>query len=132
MLAVIAYCQRDLPLARDLLAWITELDPALNHDLLLVAARGIAPEDRIADVSAFRVTTSIHQVTPEERPWPRAANAMFRTACEWIKTHHHQPWLWLEPDMVPMCSGWLDKLLAEYVRCGKPFMGAIYDHPFRH
>lgn len=35
-----------------------------------------------------------------------------------------EPWLWLEPDAIPLCPGWLDKIEAEYKEAKRPFMGA--------
>lgn len=33
-----------------------------------------------------------------------------------------QPFLWLEPDSIPLAPGWAQKLTDEYVEAGKPFM----------
>ena len=34
-----------------------------------------------------------------------------------------RPWLYLEPECVPLCREWIDKLEREYVRGGRPTMG---------
>jgi len=35
------------------------------------------------------------------------------------------PWLWLEPDAIPLKADWLDQLAREYQHRGKPFLGPI-------
>jgi hypothetical protein len=38
-----------------------------------------------------------------------------------------QPFLFMEPDAVPLCEGWIDAIEAEYRACGSPFMGDLVD-----
>jgi hypothetical protein len=65
--------------------------------------------------------------------WPQGPNASFLMACKLVET----PFLWLEPDCVPMRPGWLDELADEYYSQKKPFMGTIVKsddprHPDKH
>ena len=63
---------------------------------------------------------------PTETGWPKGPNALFLKAAEaarMIGSH----WLFLEPDAVPLCPGWLDKIEAEYWLNNRPYMGAIVD-----
>jgi hypothetical protein len=58
---------------------------------------------------------------------------MFRVAMEGLqKKGNTKPVYWIEMDVVPLVPGWLDTLEAEYQKCGKAFMGTVYDKPFRH
>lgn len=50
-------------------------------------------------------------------------NAMWTQTAREMCRLQKGPWLWLEPDAVPLRSDWLEALDAEYRRCGKPFMG---------
>lgn len=138
MLIVLAYCHSDLIQARQLLGWIKELDPHItNHDLLLIASSRISQADidetHNLGKSVFRNVTSIKQKVPDERPWPRASNAMFRLANDWLKqSGRSTPWLWLEADCAPMSSGWLDRLEHDYKLQAKPVYGTNYDQPRPH
>jgi hypothetical protein len=38
-----------------------------------------------------------------------------------------QPFLFMEPDAIPLCEGWIDQIEAEYRACGSPFMGDFVD-----
>lgn len=52
-------------------------------------------------------------------------NAMWTQTAREMCRLQKGPWLWLEPDAVPLRSDWLEALDAEYRRCGKPFMGGM-------
>lgn len=124
--------------ARQLLGWIKELDHSIpNHDLLLIASSRISQADidetHNLGQSVFRNVTSIKQKIPDERPWPRASNAMFRLANDWLKqSGRSTPWLWVEPDCSPISSGWLDRLEHDYKLQAKPIYGTIYEQPRPH
>lgn len=82
---------------------------------------------------SFAAINAIKQHDAHEEPWPQNANAMFRTAHTYLYSLPVlQHFLWLECDMIPTKTGWADMLESEYRRCGKPFMGAYYVHPFAH
>lgn len=55
--------------------------------------------------------------------WPAGPNALFFTTAQQLEGN---PFLWLEPDAVPMSPGWLDAIEAEYQSAGKPFLGHVY------
>jgi hypothetical protein len=38
-----------------------------------------------------------------------------------------QPFLFMEPDAVPLCEEWIDQIEEEYRNCGRPFMGDFVD-----
>lgn len=52
-----------------------------------------------------------------------AANAMWTQAAREMTRLQAGPWLWLEPDAVPLTRNWLSALSEEYRRGGRPFMG---------
>ena len=58
-----------------------------------------------------------------DAPWPVGPNLMFRWASERMLT----PFLWLEPDCVPMEAGWFHQIERDYKACGKPIMADFYD-----
>lgn len=66
-----------------------------------------------------------------ERPeigYGAGANALFKSALETVERMlPGHPMLFCEADTVPMRAGWVDSIEAEYIACGKPFMGAFQD-----
>lgn len=55
--------------------------------------------------------------------WPEGANYMFRTIASTLAYTNHKYFMWMEPDAIPLKSGWLDEIEAEYLAGKKPFMG---------
>lgn len=137
MLVCLAYHPGDMAQAKNLLLWCGELDHIVPHHELLLVAASTVPQSDINSMHSvgrqvFPNTISIRQNVREEGKWPRASNAMFKTAVEWVRQKGNGPFLWLEPDAAPLVSGWLDKLQADYIAKGRPFYGTEYDKPFRH
>lgn len=60
--------------------------------------------------------------------WPLGPNLVFQQVL-WL--YHHKrmegPFLWCEPDCIPVRPNWLDDLWEEYNNCGKSFMGGLVD-----
>lgn len=62
------------------------------------------------------------------RDWPLGPNLVFQQVL-WLYVHKklEGPFLWCEPDCIPVKPDWLDRLFDEYERSGKLFMGAFVD-----
>lgn len=128
-LVILPFHSGDFQLGLDLLGWIGELGGAKEYPLLLLASK------RALNIETGRMAQAASNVFGEvflerapgldDEKWPRGANVMFRRACELVHTRFKLPFLWLEPDCVPMKSGWLNAICAEYMTCGKPFMGNV-------
>lgn len=58
--------------------------------------------------------------------WPLGPNLVFQQVL-WF--YHHKkmegPFLWCEPDCIPVRPTWLDDLWGEYNSVGRPFMGGL-------
>jgi hypothetical protein len=59
--------------------------------------------------------------------WPLMANFCFYSLCYYVAMAEKRPFLFLEPDAVPLCEGWLQKIEAEYEQSGKKFMGSVLE-----
>ena len=130
LLIVIPFCARDLNLARNLLAWVDELGKLPENDCLLVEdAKLTAEQSKPIEQTASSIFKSVSIVrTPFSLPdekWPIGANWMWEIAAKWIEAQNPSPWLWLEPDAVPMREGWLKELEVAVAASGKPFLGQI-------
>lgn len=135
MLVAFPFHSGDIAAATDLLVWLGQVSggrewrnrPKLyaQHSILLIADAGVQwlAASKLLDLASqlfgsARIVTSAAPV----QGWPQGANALFAVACD----ECHEPWLWLEPDAIPLHRDWLDLLHAEYVRIGKRFMGCVY------
>lgn len=120
----------DAHLAKALLSWVKQLDGNLSHGALLVADSGtdwgIASE-------CLQIASSVFQrveiATTEEswQSWPAGPNALFKCAAQFFQLRKIGPWLWLEPDAIPLRKGWLDQIQTAYFAAGKPFFGAVME-----
>lgn len=134
VLLLSAFCHREIQQELNLLRWIKELDDYLpQHQCTLVASSQVTNEDAIQIENAardvFDNVALVRQTTVDERGWPQSCNALFKFAASKVKG---RSFLWIEPDLVPLKSGWLDEIEAEYRDCGKPFMGYTPTRPFLH
>lgn len=126
MIVALATHSGDLEQAAHLLEWVGNLGGCPRHDILLVldAAVDWADAVDILDTAnrVFRNATIVH-TDQSVTGWPAGANALWKQAAGVCKVYNQQ-WLWLEPDCVPLCPNWIDKIQAEH-RGG--FTGHIYD-----
>lgn len=118
MLVALAYHSGDRLNTERLRDWMVDLGGCEGHSLLLVEDMTVAPVKGWPFGQVHREVTN-----PIRQEWPYGPNVAFQTAARWIAHKMPQPWLWIEPDAVPMVPGWLDKLWAEYIANRKLFMG---------
>jgi len=74
----------------------------------------------------------IKQLHDSGRGWPYEPNQMFKLAAQWVAKNQAGPFFWCEADCIPVKSGWLSTLEAEYKAKRVSFMGTIYPHPIKH
>lgn len=55
----------------------------------------------------------------ETNEYPARNNYAFHQAAQMMKG---EPFFWLEPDSIPLCAGWLNKIESVYQDCHKQFM----------
>lgn len=122
MLVAFPTFQGDVHLLEKLLLWIEKLDPNLPlHDCLLVFDRD-TPFDFATrcHTIASRVFREVRTTATRQsvKGWPAGPNTLFFHAAKTIYEDWPQPWLLIEPDSIPLRSGWLDVLEGEYVTIG--------------
>lgn len=131
LLVCLPYNTKDIELTRKLLAWIGRISPKLAPHACLLAADSAVPHEIKVEFNTIAkgifdfAETAIVAVPADESGWPKAPNAMFRIAATHIESCFQLPWLWMEPDCVPMRASWLDEIALGYSRCPKKFMGAL-------
>jgi len=126
---VLPYCEKDVDLAEKLLTWIAELGENKQFSMLLAADSKI-PKERRAAVKTLALSSFGHVESlacPVAVEYPAAANAMMGQASNYVQLNYKTPFLWMEPDCVPLRTGWLHELAQAYYWSPKPFFG-----PFMH
>ena len=130
---VLPFTAADHQLALNLLDWIAQLDSKLPNSCILLPdcklskAQVKQVELKAAGVFAKVDIVPTAQALKDER-WPIGPNWMFETALlHWKTAGRKSPFLWLEPDCVPMKAGWLKMLGDTYASVckRKPFVGQV-------
>lgn len=122
MILCLAFCSKDEGTAIRLARWIAELGETSRHDLFLGYSSDITP-DAVADILRphFRNIGGI-RIDEQGFSYPASANWMWTTCARTIGTTLNEPWLWMEPDAVPMVPEWMDRIEDEYKASGKAFL----------
>lgn len=104
--------------------WVNDLCTGIDAPLLLVHDANVPPE-LVAQIKAvaikqFRAVDTL-RVTAVSR-WPDGPNAMFKATAAALS----EPFLWMEPDAIPLKPEWHSEITAAYAKCGKKFMSGWY------
>lgn len=135
MAIVLPFIEREREQVLRLLAFIRKLSGApLKRTLYLAPFKALPFDDML---SAARTAFADVQVIADNEgaasDWKKddkvrdaaGPNSLFRQAAWFFHLRPTAgPWLWLEPDCVPLVPGWDDTLEAAYRTAGKPFFGA--------
>lgn len=105
----------DVPMAVRLLKFIAEINSTGvdTTPLYLCLPPSVDPKPLI-EASPFTTTEVIKVTAIDERGWPIAPNAMFRSVCRHMFNLEKGHYLWLEPDCVPLASDWITSIAAEH------------------
>lgn len=125
---VLPFHQKDAGATGDLLEWIGRLGGARNNPVLLVADAATQWTDCKRVLELARTIFKDATLTVTAKPvvgWPAGSNALFRHAAMEMDAMD-SPWLWLEPDTIPLKTGWLDAIQSAYDKANRKFMGRIY------
>lgn len=119
MLVVLPVGPQDRAQAIRWVDWVEELGGIGSHRLMVACARRVPNPTEISRHYELYVPHD-----EDERGWPMSPNHLFRRVIQHITwTKNAEPFLWCEPDCIPLVRGWLDILEIEYQAGGKPFMG---------
>lgn len=137
MLITIPFCERDLKQAEFMVGWMDDLGGCRKHNCLLVADSRIPDEDTsrlrrvcklpFKTVTLIKTPYAIKLSKTGDSPWPVGPNWAFYSTAMYVAMTSKEPWLWLEPDCVPLCESWVDKIEAEYQTGQKPFLGPVIE-----
>jgi hypothetical protein len=108
------------------LDWVAEYSPDTirKYELILL----VRPQLRLPEsVNAWGKLTRFSENSFIAQ-YPVGPNVVFKQVL-WLQ-HHNKiqgPFLWCEPDCVPVKKDWLDLIAAAYMSGGKPFMGNVVE-----
>lgn len=130
MILVIPFCIKDCKAALANVEWARELDGKQPFRVMLAYDSDVPQNyvDRIAEASEAAFSSVIHLRYSEwmgNPCWPNPQNYAFQTVAWQIINHTKEPFLFWEPDAIPIRKRWAKDLWDDYQRCGKPFMGHI-------
>lgn len=127
LLVVLPVHEGDIDLALKLADWMSGLGPYPDHACLIVRDATVPQEKSNALKSALARVFGFcyRQEMKTSKAYPGAATQMFKAAAERIEDSYRLPFLWLEPDAVPLMSGWLDRIAEAYYGCPRRYMGPL-------
>lgn len=135
---VLPFTARDLISAKQWLEWVRELGGIPGCTLHLLAPKALLTADMIRLATFDSPPVIIVDYEEQASNWSdtdktgrtaEGPNSMFRQAAQHFEYGHLGPWLWCEPDCIPVSVGWASRLWREYAECGKPFMGGRVEVP---
>lgn len=134
LLVTIPFCVKDADLTLKLLRhiqWLIGKTGNRKLPALLLAADANVDKDKVrlmADVGreCFQfVSSMLVRVPVTNQGWPMGANYMFMEVSKQVSECYKWPWLWLEPDAVPLKESWYNQLEHGYFESPRPFMGHV-------
>ena len=130
MVIVIPFCIKDCKSALKNIQWARELEGSYPFRVLLSYDSDV-PQSQVDSITkeAERTFADVVHLRYQEwmgNPrWPNPQNYAFQTVAWQIIDHIKEPFLFWEPDAIPIRKNWANDLWRDYKGCGKPFMGHI-------
>jgi hypothetical protein len=142
MLILLPFHKGDAAQAAKTLNLCARLEYVEKHQIVLMYPHDTPPSlvDPVKAAARLAFQTVEAYSIPHDIPntWPHGPNKMFATGTDLVcrkrpfedkytGDYHDQngAFLWMEPDMVPLHKGWLDRLQQQYTLGGKPMLGAV-------
>lgn len=127
---VIPFHSGDLKLAQELISWIVEIGLYKSHSLLIAFDSAVAPQAAIEMAKQakprFNTVWAVPiNVPPQRQGWIAGSDYMFLQIAKYIQQHTKFPFLWLEPDCIPLRQSWLADLSESYAMTPMRYMGTI-------
>lgn len=128
LLVVIATHNGDFNLTEKLVEWIGELDGLMPFPVLFWVDREV-DMNRVVPLfeKAKTIFSHARAVTAAIPATGHKPNSMFLQAAKYVKENYGCPFLWLEPDCVPMKPNWLADISEAYQESPLRYMGAVIE-----
>lgn len=131
----LAFHAGDLDQAQRWIKWVAELGSPRKHAFYLMPSKGMKLGGEASGIldPLFKSVAILHDYEGISSDWS-AGNAPVRDASgpnsmlRQFAWHFHLnklgPWLFIEPDAIPLSPDWADRIEVEYRASGKLYMGA--------
>lgn len=129
ILVTIPYCVKDVVAAKRLLLWMEELHGKYSRNAILLVADNDVPLpakkelNEIAKNLFGQAETMLVDVPQGQQGRIHGGNQLFYQASRQVQECYRLPFLWLEPDAVPLKRMWLEEITKEYNASPKKFLG---------
>ena len=130
MLIIIPVSVTDEKLINDFSACLKHFGPYSQHELLVVSR----PSDTSYAITLLNKIKKLFKAvdiyafsSDGDRGWPSGPNFYWNRTIQHLKEERKNklPWLWMELDMTPLRTGWIDVLEKEYRKCKKHCLGWV-------
>ena len=132
MTVYLATYDKDMPATLRLVRWMAELDKEKKHELVIVADAGTNYWDLMGAVNIARTGPfgTVRLVATEHpvKGWIAGSNTLWLRAAEHAEASGVPYWLFIEPDAVPLCSGWIDSIEKAFRAQTRAYMGSLVPH----
>ena len=123
MIVAISYYDGDRELMKRWVNHVEKLGPYPNHSIILAPAHGSSTDGILETLQRCFGSVDVQACHHIETGWPISCNMAFERIAWHVSMNVQKPFLFMEPDAIPLKSSWLDAIEQEYLSCGKPFMG---------
>ena len=129
LLVCLPYCVKDVLASKRLLLWMEELHGKYSRNAILLVADNDVPlpaKKELNEISKNlfgQAETMLVDVPQGQQGRILGGNQMFYNASRQVQECYRLPFLWLEPDCVPLKRMWLEELTKEYNASPKRFLG---------
>jgi len=123
MIVAISYHDGDRELMKRWANHVEKLGPYPNHSIILAPSHESSTEGILEPLQRCFASVDLQPCHHTETGWPISCNMAFERIAWHVSMSVKQPFLFMEPDAIPLKREWLDEIEQEYKSCGKPFMG---------
>lgn len=127
MIVALPVFTEDVPKLFNLLRWIHTLGGCRNHEAVIVAdaaTRAAHVLNLKAEAEKSFDTVQVISTAAPVVGWPAGPNSLWLAAAKYAQ-EQNCPWLFLEPDAVPLGPSWLDAIDIHYRARGHAYMGSL-------
>jgi hypothetical protein len=127
MIVAISYHDGDLPLMRRWADHVFTLGLYKTHKLILVPIRNATTDGVLGPLMNCFGEVVVEPCTHAYGGWPQSCNMAFESVAWIVSTTLKRPFLWMEPDAIPLKASWIDDIENAYNAARKPFMGSLVE-----
>ena len=123
MIVAISYHDGDYDLMIRWSRHVAKLGTYLRHKLVIAPVHDVSTEEVEAILRPVFGFVHVASCFHTESGWPISCNKAFETIALHVSTKEKQPFLFMEPDAVPLVASWVDDIEREYNEKKRLFMG---------